>query len=344
MKKVSPIVFFFTTFMIVVGLLVFIFQNQQETEKKSSQKTLRVMTYSSFLKEWGPGPVLAKEFEEETQIKIEWVEVSNAGLILERLQKQKTAVDVVLGLDLLAVHEAQKTFEWKKLNRSQTYFSRDLPSSIVFENFLPMDWSPLTFVYKKKMEVPRQLDDLLKPEYANSLALQDPNTSATGFYFLTWVLAIKGKESGFEYLKSLKNSIRVVSPSWSASYSLFQNDLAPMVFTFFTSPIYHHLNEKDFRYQPVYFDEPYMYTVEYMAIPETCNQCEEAHLWLDFLLRMSSQRVIMEKNFMLPAVEGVRQRTAFDFPKNIQLIKPNHYLKIIENKNDLLEQWNRMGF
>lgn len=343
MKKIPPILIFFVAFMLLVGALSFFFQREKTVSVLSSQKKLRVLAYSSFLKEWGPGPILSKQFEEETGIPVQWVDVGNAGLIVEKLKNQSLQVDVVLGLDLLAVQEAKHSLAWKKLDRYNTYFSRDLPSSILFENFLPIDWSPMTFVYKKKGPPLQKMDDLLKAENANSLGLQDPNTSATGFYFLTWILTVKGYDEGMAYIKKLKNSIRVVSPSWSASYSLFQNDLVPMVFTFFTSPLYHHLNEKDFRYQPIYFEEPLIYTVEYVAIPAGCNMCEEAQLWVEFLLRMSSQRVIMEKNYMLPAVEGVRRGTAFDFSKNIQLIKPSDYLKSIEDKEKILEQWNKMG-
>ncbi len=344
MKKPPYILLYFIAFMLVVGALASFFQNEQKNPQHSNKKVLRVLSYSSFFKEWGPGPVLAKEFEEETGISVQWVDAGNAGQILEELKKSKTAVDVVVGLDLIAMHEAKKILQWKKLNRYNTYFSRELPSGVIFDQFLPIDWAPMTFVYKKKMSTPPQrLDDLLNPEFANSLGLQDPNISSTGFYFLTWIMSVMGEEKGFEYLKTLKSSIRVVSPSWSASYGLFKNNLVPLVFTFFTSPIYHHLNEKDFSYQPIYFDEPLIYTVEYAAVPSTCISCEDAQLWVEFLLKMSSQRTIMEKNYMLPVVEGVRRGTAFDFSRNIQLIKPNAFLKAIDNKESILKQWNKTG-
>lgn len=343
MKKVSLFILFFVSFLLIVGALSFFFITQQKKEIVSDKKVLRVLTYSSFIKEWGPGPELARLFEEETGIQIKWEDVNNAGLIVDRLKSKQIEPDAVIGLDLLAIREVQHVLGWKKLNRYNTYFSRELSSGLIFEQFLPMDWSPMTFIYKKKGPPVQKMDDLLNPDYANSLGLQDPNTSATGFYFLAWIFAVKGPEEGTKYLKSLKNSIRVVSPTWSTSYSLFQNDLSPLVFSFFTSPLYHHLNEKDFRYQPIYFDEPYIFTVEYMAIPENCQSCEEAQLWVEFLLRMSSQKIIMEKNFMLPSVAGVRQGTVFDFAKSIQLIKSNQYLRILDEKNQLLEKWNQLG-
>ena len=270
MKKPPYILLYFIAFMLVVGGLASFFQYDKENPQQSNKKILRVLSYSGFIKEWGPGPILAKEFEDETDIKIEWIDAGNAGQILEELKKSDDPVDAVLGLDLIAMHEAKKILQWKKLNRYNTYFSRELPSGVIFDQFLPIDWSPMTFVFKKKMATPPQrLEDLLGPDFANSLGLQDPNISSTGFYFLAWIMSMKGEEKGFEYLKNLKNSIRVVSPSWSASYGLFKNNLVPLVFSFFTSPIYHHLNEKDFSYQPIYFDEPLIYNVEYAAIPAT---------------------------------------------------------------------------
>lgn len=343
MKKIPVIAYFFVAFMLIVGALVLLIEQQKESPLGSQKKVLQVLSYSAFMSEWGAGPLLAKEFEEETGIQIQWMDAGTAGQIIERLQKSSRPIDSVVGIDLISVLEAQKNFQWKKLNRYNTYFSRDLPSSMIFDYFLPIDWSPMTFIFKKKGLPPQRLDDLLKPEFANSLGLQDPNLSSTGLYFLTWILAVRGYEDGFQFIKNLKSSIRVVSPSWSASYGLFQNDLTPMVFSFFTSPLYHHLNEKDFRYQPIYFDEPLIYSVEYMAIPHSCQNCEEAQLWVEFLLRMNSQRIIMEKNFMLPAVEGIRRGTAFDFSKSIQLIKSNDYLKIINDKAKILEQWNQLG-
>ena len=344
MKAPSFILMYFMAFMVVVGVLASFFQYDKENPQLSNKNVLRVLSYSSFIKEWGPGPILAKEFEEETGIKIKWLDAGNAGQILEQLKKNENSVDVVLGLDLIAMHEAKKVLQWKKLNRYNTYFSRELPSGVIFDQFLPIDWSPMTFVYKKKMATPPQrLEDLLNADFANSLGLQDPNISSTGFYFLAWIMSVKGEEKGFEYIKNLKSSIRVVSPSWSASYGLFKNNLVPLVFTFFTSPIYHHLNEKDFSYQPIYFDEPLIYNVEYAAVPATCSACEDAQLFVEFLLRMSSQRTIMEKNYMLPVVEGVRKGTAFDFSKNIQLIKPNAFLKTIDSKEKILNQWNKTG-
>lgn len=311
-----------------------------------NEKSLKVLTYSGFLKSWGPGPEIAAEFEKKYHTKIKWIEVSNAGMILENLQhlEAQEMPDVVLGLDLLSLKEARTSLKWRKIKTPMSGFTSELPSSLRFPEFVPIDWAPLTFIFRRtELPTPIRLDDLLKDSYANTLALQDPRTSATGLYFLIWVLAVKGEEAGFDFLKNLKPSIRIISPSWSASYSLFQNNQAPMVFSFFTSTIYHYVNENDSRYQPVYFDDPHVYSVEYAAIPETAENHKRAEEFVQFLVTPVMQKLIMEKNYMLPVVPGVRKGTPFDFPKAVQLIKQDTYEKILEKKEEHLERWKKLN-
>lgn len=349
MKKAISI--FIVSFVIIVGaLFVWNYQehlnlNLASEDAEGDGKALKVLTYSGFLKSWGPGPELALEFEKKYKTKIHWIEVSNAGMIIENLQNRdaQEQPDVVLGLDLLSLKEARQLFKWKKLKATATY-ANELPKGVIYPEFAPIDWAPLTFIFRRtELPTPLRLDDLLKEGYANALALQDPRTSSTGLYFLIWVLSIKGEEQGFDFLKNLKPSIRIISPTWSASYSLFQNNQAPMVFSFFTSTIYHYVKEDDTRYQPVYFDDPHVYTVEYAAVPETCENCKMADKFVQFLLTADSQKKIMEKNYMLPVVPGVRKGTPFDFPKTIQLVEEKKYEEILEKKQDYLERWKKLN-
>ena len=59
------------------------------------------MTYSSFIQKWGAGPEIAKKFQAETGVTVEWVNAGNAGLIVERLKfkKDRDQPDLIIGLD-----------------------------------------------------------------------------------------------------------------------------------------------------------------------------------------------------------------------------------------------------
>lgn len=345
-KLFQSLSFYFLLFISIVSFLCFQFFSLKRTSVESQKAVvLKIMSYSTFIKSWGPGPEIVTAFEEKFHVRVQWQDIGNSGLLLHNLQsREKDSPDVVVGIDFLSLLEARKSLQWKTISADDVNWSKDFPRDLIFKDFLPFDWSPMTFIFRRgQINTPRSLNDLIAKEYANSIAIQDPTTSTSGLYFLIWVLSVYGEEQGYKFLQSLKPAIRLVAPSWSASYSLFQNNQVPMVFSFFTSTIYHYVNEGDYRYQPVYFDEPHIYSVEYIGVPESCKQCELAEKFVQFLLTEFSQKKIMEKNFMLPVVGGVKEKTPFDFPKSIKLISPNEYIKFIEKKQDLVKEWKELN-
>lgn len=329
-----------TLFVVIVAALFAAFRFF-ENSSDSQTTDLYILSYPNFIKEWGPGPEIARKFEEKHNIKVRWIEASNAGMIIEYLTKNNEyPIDVVLGLDILSLEKAKAAITWKEVPLRNVRFTKDIANIHVDKEFVPFDWSPMTFIYKRKDELPpKKLEDFASETFVNSLGLQDPGASATGMYFLIWVLSVMGEEKGFEYLAQLKPSIRVISPSWSAGYSLFQNDQIPYVFSYFTSPLYHHIVENNFNYQPIFFDQPHIYAIEYAGVPATCKHCELGQKFVAFLLEKENQKQIMKKNFMLPAVLGVKDKTEFDFSQSIQLIPPQSFRNLLEKKEALLERW-----
>lgn len=344
----SSLYFYFILFIVILvslSVLVLSFYKQNNLSQENN-KTIVVLTYSTFLKEWGPGPIISEEFTKQTGIRIKWLEVSNAGMLVENLshRRPEELPDVVLGMDFLTLADFRAQQKWRNHDIVVTNKTKDLPLEVFEPDFIPYNWSPMTFIFKRsKVQIPRRIDDLLADKYSNSLALQDPRTSSTGLYFLIWVLSLKGEAEGFNYLRQLKSSIRVVSPSWSAAYSLFQNNQVPMVFSFFTSTIYHYKNESDYTYQPVYFEDPHIYSIEYAGILQNCQACDEAKQFLKFLVSPVAQKTIMEKNYMLPVIDGIKNKTEFDFPEPIRLIEPKTYKEILKNKEKYIEQWESLN-
>lgn len=342
----SIAIFLVSLALIIGGLFAWNLLSDEGGFPLGEEPALVVLSYSNFLKTWGPAQELTRDFEKSAGLKIKWIELGNAGMILENLKGRTSEdmPDLVIGLDSLSLHEARDLMQWKKITTPGVVFSKELPAQVVQSDFVPVDWAPMTFIFKRAGQpAPARLDDLLGDGYANSLALQDPRTSSTGLYFMMWVLSLKGEDMGFDFLGKLKPSVRIVSPSWSASYSLFQNNQAPMVFSFFTSTIYHYLNEGDYKYQPIYFDEPHVFAAEYMGVPAGCRNCAAAEKFARFLLTRASQKIIMEKNFMLPVVENVKQGTPFDFPRSIELINPETYAPYLQKKEELLQRWTSLN-
>ncbi len=316
-------------------------------ESLHKENIVRVLTYSSFINKWGAGPEVAKLFEEKTGLKIEWINAGNAGLVVERLKFKKDldAPDLIIGFDQFSVHEARKDFEWKNLRQKVSLdFPTKLPAESQFHDFIAYDWAPLSFVYREG-EIPpaTKLTDLLKPEYKDKLILQDPRMSSPGLQFFLWVLTDMGEMKGFEFLNKLKPSIKIMSPSWSSSYSIFKVEKPSMVFSHFSSPFYHQHEKAGHTFKSMELENPHPVQVEYMGVPNFCGNCEGAIQLAQFLLETKTQKILMQKNFMFPVDERAMEGTPFVLP-NVKYAKPIESLSFIKRKRELINKWKKVFY
>ena len=317
-------------------------------EEEASSNTLNILTYSSFIKPWGPGPWVAKAFKDKYGIDVRWIDAGNAGLILERLRFKSgyDQPDVVLGFDQFSVSEARKIVDWKDV---QSIYKdvphKALPKGSQFNDFLAFDWGALTFVYRgEEVSPPQSIEDLLKTDFSKKLILQDPRMSSPGLQFLFWILTIKGVDEGFEYLSQLRNSIKILAPSWSSAYSLFQVEKETMVFSYFTSPLYHKIEEENDDYRSVVFSHPHPVQVEYAGIPDVCRRCEDGFRFLQFLASKEAQKVIMEKNYMMPMNAEAMEGSDFKIPEGTRFLSPIESWKMIRDKKTIVERWKKVFY
>ena len=328
---------------ITLGLLIY--WTSDETSGDKDYADLVLISYSSFLSSWGPGPDLTKTFEEKYNVKLKWIDAGDAGLILERMrfQSENNPIDVVIGLDQLNIDEARNVTDWRNFIYPDVLWHKKLPQDALERDFIPFDWGPLAFVYKEGEVVPpMSLQDLLSSKYRKAISLQDPRTSTPGLQFLYWVLTKEGLDEGFSYLDSLSSSIHSISTSWSTSYGLFKQGQAKLTFSYITSPIYHKVEEKDSTYKAAIFTEGHPYQVEYMGIPENCKNCELAETFVRFMLEPESQKIIMSKNYMLPVLDQVEVDTPFESIPEVNLI-PFSAQSLTRDRRSLLERWKQLG-
>lgn len=302
-----------------VLLTAVVFTYQFFKSASVSDKTIKVLSYSSFLASWGPGPDLAKLFKNKTGIEVVYQDADDAGLLLTKLALFPS--DVVLGFDAITAADAKQRFKWK-------------------DEFVMFDWAPLTFIYRQgETSPPKNLDDLLDPRFKGQVSLQDPRTSAPGLQFLFWLVAIKGEDQAFEYLDKLRPSIRAISPSWSTAYGLFQKGEASLAFSYLTSPVYHWIHEKDRRYQPVIMAEKLIYQTELAGIPDGCRNCDGAAAFVKFLVSPEAQKIIMQKNVMLPTESSLMAGTEFETLPRPELIDSKEIERLVTKKAGLLQRW-----
>jgi thiamine transport system substrate-binding protein len=267
-------------------------------------KKIRVLTYSTFVSSTGPGGEIFNRFKKDFNGDVEVTTASDAGLLLERLKLASAAepFDVVIGLDQNLVLQAKTDFQWKPLPTQNTPFA--------LQPFAAFDWSPMTFIYREGDEPPRDFADLLSPKYKGMFALQDPRASSPGLQFFSWVKDVEGAKTS-QFLTAFKPNVQSVSPSWAFSYGLFKKKQAHFVFSYLTSLAFHWGSEKDRSYRAVSLPEGHPVQAEYAGIPANCGECELAGKLVSLLLSDDGQKIIMQKNFMLPVRDEVKAGTIF---------------------------------
>ena len=322
MVKIFRLVFSLTALVILAVWAVLqlgIFSEIQDGSRvgASPERSIRVLSYSSFTAAWAAGPAIAEEFFKRTGIRVELVDADESRLILLRLRKGKAlpseTYDVVLGIDQFDLDRARQRADWLSVGNQAKGLPRNpaMTVDVTHPDFLPVDWAPLTFVARRGELAPlNSVRELERPEYKGQLVILDPRSSGPGYLFLLWLGSLYGEQLK-ERLNEFKTAVQIVSPSWSSGYGLFQRGQVGLVFSYMTSPVYHWIHENRNDYYPSELEEPLPFQVEYAGIPANCARCDDARRFLDHLASKSSQQLLMRKNFMLPVFADHREDPYF---------------------------------
>ncbi len=322
---------------------------QQKKEGFDNTNNVRIFAYSSFTSLTGPGPKLKELFEKTCNCRLEFVDGNDAGMLLQRLklESESLGADLVIGFDQYDLQKALSEYKWRKLDFSNLNIEPEVKPALANSYFVPYDWGVLGFITRKNelKNVPAKLDDLLNPEFARKIALQDPRSSSPGMQFLFWVIRTKGEEEGLRFIQRMFDQVHSYSPSWSMAYGLFQKKKASLVYSYLTSPLYHEMIEKDTNYEALPFMEPLAVQYEFLGIPDFCKQCALAEQFVNLMLSPEGQKIIMESNFMFPVLKDVRKGTSFQAVSE-QMIKDKNLLPFeIPSNTDierLLKRWSEL--
>lgn len=300
---------------VFLGLFLAIMYKEDQKGIGGSFPVVKIFGYSSFTSKWGPGPQLKEIFEKTCKCKIEFIEGSDSGILLQRLkiEGESLGADLVLGFDQFDLNKAQNALKWREMTIDSSQFEDAVKPALVHRSFIPYDWGVLAINARKgEVEnIPTQLDDLLKPEFMKKIALQDPRTSSPGLQFFYWVMKTKGEEQGTVYLQKMIGQAHSFSPSWSSAYGLFTKKQTQFVFSYITSPAYHQIEEKNNNYEFLPFDVPHPVQFEFVGIPEFCQNCDLAEKFVNLMLSPEGQKILMQKNYMFPVLKNVKNGTPF---------------------------------
>jgi thiamine transport system substrate-binding protein len=300
----------------------------------ADQPVLTVLTYDSFVSDWGPGPAVEAAFEAECGCDLKFAGAGDGAAMLARLKMEgeRSEADIVLGLDTNLTAEAKATglFAPHGVTADLT-----VPVAWADDTFLPFDWGWFAFVGLAGKEYPTDFKALA--ESYLKVVIQDPRSSTPGLGLLMWVKAAYGAEAA-QVWADLADNIVTVTPGWSEAYGLFLEGEADLVLSYTTSPAYHLIAEEDAGKVALPFDEGHYLQVEVAGKLAGTDQTELADKFLAFMTSPAFQSVIPTTNWMYPA-------TAVELPKGFEtLIQPAKSLLMTADeaqaaREGALEEW-----
>ncbi|MBC7752831.1 MAG: thiamine ABC transporter substrate-binding protein [Moraxellaceae bacterium] len=335
----------------IFSILFLLYVYREDSQQLNDQSSIKIYASGSFISSWGPGPELKTLFEKQTGLKVSFIEMSDPGITLQKVSfsAEDATGDIVLGLDQFDIARFTEKVRWKDISHlntiSQSIFIssglnlNELKNSDQFMKFIPYDWSAISFVKRSDSNYQiNSLPDLLQPNLKSKIAFEDPRTSSPGLQFLLWVASTQNEDQAIQFLKDLNAHAHSFSPSWSTAYGLFKNKNADVVLSYITSPIYHLVEENDSNYQALEFSEGLPVQVEFMGLLASCKNCEAAQKFISFVQSKDGQRIIMNKNYMLPMDKQITEGTAFDTLRVFKLLDFKVYSK--EEINKWLRIWS----
>lgn len=282
-----------------------------------------------------------KAFESRyPEIEIAYVRES-AGPITARLlaEKESPRADVILGLSAISLEEL------KRHGVLQAYFPKGVET--LAENMRDPDgmwtganaWGTALCVNAREAErlglaMPRQWEDLLKPEYAGRIVMPHPVSSSTGYMMVFGWLQSMGEERGWAFMEQLHKHMKMyvhsgVRPAQMAAQGEVLVGLSSRALArVFTR-----------RKAPLNIIEPaegIAWDVEASALPAGARRPDAARLFLDFITSDDVAKIAAAFTGIaarpeFSTEEGARTEALFQQPMNFQ--------EAAARKEEILREW-----
>ena len=320
----------------ILAILLAVFFIHFLTNFQPRQKTsLKILTYSSFAGMYGPGQAIQSEFEKICNCQLQWFLVEDSTTLLQRFLFLPK-IDMVIGWDQITWPVDHKDL-WEDLSALKKFLSIKNPF-LKNSFFIPLDWSPIGFIYKQTEYKVSFLKSLTN--FKAKISFPEPRASTLGLQFYYWIYEVFNgdKDSISQFLKKLKT--RVYGPvfSWSLAYGFFKQGQTQMALSYLSSLLYHQKEEPNQSYFFAEFKEGHPYQLEFFSVSKKSKNKNLSLKFAEFLLSKKAQEIILKKHYMFP----VSKQLSLDLPFPIKKPKLLSYKKLeefIKNKQNLLELW-----
>jgi thiamine transport system substrate-binding protein len=309
----------------------------------AQDNVLTVVTHDSFAVS---EDVLAA-FEAQTGITIEILRGGDAGVMVNQsiLSKDNPLGDVMYGVDNTFLSRALDNdlfvpYESALLSNVPDEFALDTEHRVT-----PVDYGDVCLNYdvsyfeENDLELPENLFDLTKPEYAGQLVVENPASSSPGLAFLLATVAQFGTpendvgEDGYTYIDywvDLKANDVLAVDDWTTAYygefsgSTGSEGTRPLALSYASSPpveVYFMETPPDSAPTgAIVADGMCFRQIEFVGILDGTDNLEAAQQFVDFMLSVEFQEDMPLQMFVFPVNENAELPEVF-----------TEYVQIAEN-------------
>jgi thiamine transport system substrate-binding protein len=323
-------------------------------ETASEPQTLTVMTHDSFeISE----EVLAY-FEAEYGVDVVFLKAGDTGTAVNKaaLSVGAPLADVFYGVD--------NTFLSRALDEGifEIYDSpllAEIPDEFKLDSenrALPVDYGDVCLNYDiayfeaANLAPPAELSDLLEPEYAELLVVQNPATSSPGLAFLFATIGEFGEDGYLMFWKGLvDNGVKVVNDWETAYYTEFTRwgGEYPIVVSYGSSPPFEVLYAEEEITEPptgvVTGAGSCFRQIEFVGILAGTENRELAEAWVDFMLSTTFQEDLPWQMYVFPVNPDAQLDQAFtDYlavPDEPVILDP---AEIAANREEWIQAWTEL--
>lgn len=322
---------------------------------RATAEELTVLVHDSFS--------ISKEtvarFEAEHNCTVRFLQGGDAGLTLNQaiLTKHAPLADVLFGVDNTFLSRALKEDLFEPY-RSPA-LARVRPELVLDpeHRVTPIDFGDVCLNYDRAwfaaqgMTPPQDIMDLMRPEYARLLVVENPATSSPGLAFLLTTIARFGEDEAFAFWEKLKAGGVLVRPGWKDAYwgdfTAASKGQRPIVVSYATSPaaeVYFGKNATaEAPTAAVLTPGAAFRQVEFAGILKGTKHPELARRWIDFMLSDAFQEDIPLQMFVFPAVHDVRLPEVFT--RHARMAESPAWItpeRIAAHREAWIARWNRI--
>ena len=316
-----------------------------EATSPPAPRELVVLTHDSF----DVIEALIEQFEREYNATVTLVQGGDANAVVNRaiLNAGNPEADLLYGVDNLTFERALAAGVFAAYEAER----RDEIADDVLAQFggstavTPIDYGFVNLNFDRAAEgdPPASFNDLLLPEWAGKLVVEDPATSSTGLQFFVSTVAAFGEGGWQQFWRDLRANDVLVTDGWSEAYythfSLYGGDRSVVV-SYTTSPaaeVFFSAEEPADR-----IDEPptlnlipgpLFRQVEAVGVLDGTENEGLARDFIDFMLTDAFQQQIPETMFVYPVIAGL------ELPEWWQWAEVDAEVATFEATQDEIDAW-----